>query len=137
MSALTITVMTLSASSAIAAIVEDRIYAGNPPQDATYPNIGVHLIYNGDEMLLAGAAEFPEARVTIDCRSRSLPEADTLAEIAIAWLQSKHLYTVDNSVASFRKEGTDETEQANSTGGGGLQDVSRRFFDFYVQHRAV
>lgn len=141
MSALTVTVQTILAGSTggapVIPFVDNRIYAGNPSQGAAYPNISVHLVFNGDETLLGGAAEYPEARVSVECRSRLMSEADTIAEAVVKWLQNKHLYIIENSEVTIRKEGTDETDQSNSSGSGGIQDVSRRIVDFYVRYREL
>lgn len=138
MSALVITTQTLLAGAEITAMVGTRVYPVFVPPDAAYPNIAVHLVHQAEETLLPGPSEFPEARVMIECRSRrGILEADEIAEKVIAWLRDKHLYVVDNSHATFRKEGTDETDASDTVNQNGFPDVVRRFFDFYVRYRRV
>lgn len=140
MSALSLTIQTLLAGSGITALAGQRIYPVYAPQNAGYPNVVVHLIHSDEEVLLQGATQWPNARVSIECRGAGdtpLPDADRLAEAVVNWLRDKHLYTgVSGYEATFLKEGSDETDASDENDAGGNPSVVRRILDYYVQYRA-
>lgn len=134
MSALTTTIKTLLAGSGVTAIVGQRIVPGVPPQSMGNPLICVHLVNQEEEELLQGASQWPEARVSIECRAATLNQADLLGEAVISWLRDKDRYLIDGVRASFRKEGSDETDGSEESTQG-VPTVSRRIIDFYVKRQ--
>lgn len=89
MTALTTTIKTLLAQATITAIVKQRIFPVMAPQNTAYPNIVVYQSTDADEVLLAGAAEFPIARVTIECRASGgnpVADADRLGHVVVTAL---------------------------------------------------
>ena len=134
MSALAITVKTLLADSTLTPIVGNRIYPIFAPPDAKIPNIVVHLVGEEEEELLQGASIWPEARVSIECRSDSAPQVDRVAQRIIDWLRDKRNYEVFGHEATFRKEGSDVTDSSDEISKGAPY-VSRRIIDFYLRYR--
>lgn len=135
MSALTITIQTLLAGSGVTALVKQRIYPIDVPQGVAVDNIIVHLVYQAEEVLLAGASHWPESRVSIECRGDAVT-ADKIGEAVIDWLRDKDLYVIEGSEVSFMKEGTDETDSSPASQQG-QPLVCRRILDFYVRYRPV
>lgn len=139
MSALTITVKTLLASPGVTALAGQRIYPVLPDPDADYPNVVVHLIHSDEELLVGGASQWPEARISIDCRGRGIfavKDADLLAEAVIDWLRDRHLYQIDGCEVTFRKEGSDETDSSEDVAER-LNVTARRIVDFYLRFRTL
>ncbi len=131
MSSVAITIQALLAAPGVTALVADRIYpiAAPPFNDPGehHDDIIVNLIHEDDEMLLQGAARFPEARVSIECRSVSAASAIRIGEAVKTALQEIAGDTFAGRKAWFFKEGTDATERNDSVG------LSRRHLDFYVR----
>lgn len=132
MSALTITVQMLLAGSGVTGRVGTHVYPGQPPQGVAGNCIVVHLVGQEEEELLQGASQWPEGRVSIECRAATLLDADKTAEAVIAWLRDKDRYPINGVRATFRKEGSDETDGSPETTQG-VPTVSRRIVDYYVR----
>lgn len=130
-----ITVKTLLANSGVTALVGQRIYPYEVPQDAAANNIAVHLIYEDEQVLLAGATQWPQGRVSVECRAESGTLANDMAEAVKDALRDKHLYSILGCEVTFRKEGTDVTDSSQETNASGGSDVNRRILDFYVRWR--
>ena len=135
MSATVIIVQSLKAGAGITAIVGNKIYPFYSPQEANLPLIVTHLITQPEEELLQGASQWPEARVSVECRASEGPQADRIAERVIEWLRDKHLYVVAGFEATFRKEGTDLTDSSDDRNEKGQPYVTRRIVDFYIRYR--
>lgn len=139
MTAMTIAIKTLLAGSGVTELVGQRIYPVFAPQAAALPNIIVHRISDNEEVLLQGASQFPEARISIECRATGADgakSADMIGEAVVNWLRDKHLYSIDGAVATFRRTGTDETD-ASEQADQGVPSSTRRIIDFYVRYRAA
>lgn len=135
MSALTATVKMLLAGSGVTALVGQRIVPGVPPQDFLLLTcICVHLLHDEEEELLQGASQWPEARVSIECRAATLNDADKIGEAVVNWLRDKDRYLIDGVRATFRKEGSDETDGSEESTQG-APTVSRRILDYYVKRQ--
>jgi hypothetical protein len=139
MSSLSLTIKTLLAGTEVTDLVEQRIYPVQAPQDAGYPNIVVYRTSEDEEELLAGASQYPEARISVECRaSGSNPDADAdrLGEAVVAWLRDKVRYAIGGCAVEFRRQGSDETIPSRQARDG-IPVVSRRIIDFYVRWRDV
>lgn len=136
MSALTIAIQTLLAGPGVVTICGNRIFPVVIPQRSPNPAIVVHLIYQAEEELLAGASQWPEARISVECRGNDAPTADRLGEAVIDWLRDKLLYLIEGCEVTFFKEGTDETD-ASENSDQGVPYVVRRIIDFRVRYRKV
>lgn len=135
MSALTTTVKMLLAGSGVTSLVGPRIVPGVPPQSFLLQScICVHLISEQEEELLQGASQWPDSRVSIECRAATLNDADRIGEAVIAWLRDKDRYLIDGVRATFRKEGSDETDGSEESTQG-VPTVSRRILDYYVRRQ--
>lgn len=138
MSGLAITIQTLLAGPGVTALVDQRIYPIAAPQGAAPEHIVVHLVSEPEEELLQGATQWPESRVSVECRSETPHGAVIMGQAVIDWLRDKDRYSIRDYDASFRKEGTDETNASDQTSAStGLPTVSRRIIDFYVRWRVA
>lgn len=143
MSAKNITSKTLRADVApggVVALAPGGIFTGYIPQTVTGSAIAVYLVAQDEEELLQGATQWPEARVSVECRASSPEIADKMGEAVIAWLRDKDRYSVMLTTgtyeASFRKEGSDEDDISQEN----VQDLpvaSRRIIDFYLRYRKI
>lgn len=134
------TVKTLLATSAVTAIVGQRVYPLFAPQNAGWPHIVVHLISEEREAMLGGAesAMWSTGRVSVESRCRDaggVPQLNTLGEAVIDALKDRVNYTVTPYIVTIRKEGTDETDASQAVGNEGTPDTVRRITDFYVNWR--
>lgn len=129
MSAVDITTKALLADGPVTAITSTRVNPGMFPQGGTYPAIAVHLIAEADEYLMAGAGQYYESRVSIECVATSYTVCATLATAVIAALQDQHLAALAGRTATFFKETTDVTDYTDET------EVHRRIMDFRVRWR--
>ena len=127
MSALNATIQSLLANAGVAALVGRRIYPITAPQGGAVPYIVVHLISERDDFVLAGHAGYPEARVSVDCRSTKSTEAQMIGEAVKAALQPLHLAPSAGVTVSFRKEGSDYSDYADES------QIYRRIMDFYAR----
>lgn len=136
MSALTLTIAELKLGAVVTAIAGNRIYPGHAPQNAAPPMILVHLIAQPEEYLLQGASQWPEARVSIECRGATINDADRLGEAVIVWLRDKTRVTLSGQEVTFRKEGSDVTDFSTQSENGDSY-VQRRILDYYVRSRVI
>lgn len=140
MTAMSVSIKMLLAGSGITALVGQRIYPVFAPQNAAYPNIIIHNIFGAEEELLQGATQWPEARISVECRGGNADpadEADLVGEAVVNWLRDKDRYSIDGCLATFRKEGTDETDTPGGIIDRGIPVISRRIIDYYVRYRAA
>lgn len=133
MSAIALTIKALLASGDITGRVGNRIYPMVIPQNAALPAIAVNSISDDEELLLDGASQWPEARISIEISSTDgADEVLLIGESIIDWLRDKDRYTVNYGATpyevTFRKEGTDVTETSEG-------HFFRRHLDFYVRRR--
>lgn len=136
MSALMITSSLLLQSSEISQIVDKRIFELFAPQGMMNPSIIIHLIHQEEEYLLQGGGQQPRARVSIECRAMGNVDpmqCDILAEAVIDYLRDQFRVTVGDFIATFQKEGSDETDSSSQNDEGNPW-VCRRIVDFYVQY---
>lgn len=133
-SALNLTIATLKLGAGVTSICGNRIYPFYAPQNASYPNIIIGVVSQDEEDLLQGASQWPEARVSIECRSDADAASDRLAEAVISWLRDKRHYSVGGCLVTFMKEGTDVTD-ASEQNTEGAPYFTRRIVDFYVRFR--
>lgn len=129
MSALAVAIQALLADPTVFGLVSGRVYPLVAPQGAAYPNLIVHMVFENEDMLLAGASEFAEARVSIECRAKDATTANTLAERVKDAFRGVQERSVSGCVASIRKEGTDVSDFSDDA------SVFRRILDFYVWWR--
>ena len=137
MKSVEIVVATLKANAPLVALVDDQIYGVNVPIDAPIPHIIVHLIYDDEEVLLQGATQWPQARVSIESRGNTVKEMSSVSNAVNDWLRDKHLYQIIGYETTIRKEGTDATDSSSQTAGTAGPDVTRRIVDYYVRYRAI
>lgn len=71
----------------IATLVDDRIYAGRAPQNATMPNIVIAKTSEREEYELGGAAGIADARFVVICRGDRLALAYDLGQAVISALR--------------------------------------------------
>nr|WP_276557545.1 DUF3168 domain-containing protein [Prosthecomicrobium hirschii] len=124
-----VAIQSLLADPTMTGLVASRVYPLVAPQKADYPNVIVHMIFENEDMLLAGASEFAEARVSIECRAKDATTANTLAERVKDAFRGIQERTVSGCIASIRKEGTDVSDFTDDA------SVFRRILDFYVWWR--
>lgn len=131
----------LKEAGPLAAMVGTRIYSGAVPQGVANKSIAVYLVSQAEEELLQGATRWPEGRVSVECRAVEYGDADLIGEAVINWLRDKDrvsivLTGIGTYEASFRKEGSDETDQSDESQQG-QPLYSRRIIDFYVRWRRI
>lgn len=127
---ISITVQALLGSGDIREIVQDRIEPEEAPQDGKLPDIVVNSVDDKDEYLLQGSAEYPRARVQIQCRAKQHSEALALRRLVIARLKNLR-GTFAGAHATFFKLDTDTGDAAQDW------SVYRRILDFEVRYRNV
>lgn len=133
MSSLNIAVKTLLATSAVTAIVGQRVYPIFAPQNAAFPHIVVYLVAEDEEDLLTGASQLREGRVTIESRTAGdVPVLATLGEAVIDAMRDRVEYAIASCIVTTRKAGTDETDASDQTNAQGYPSVVRRITDFYL-----
>lgn len=128
MSAVSIAVQALLAANGVKALVKDRINPNVAPQGTDLPDIVVTLISDHDDVLLAGAAQFPDARVSIACRGTSFKSADAVGDAVVAALRDLR-GTFAGKAATFFKEGTDVTDYSDDF------STHRRIIDYRIRYR--
>jgi hypothetical protein len=129
MSAVAVTIQALLANPAVTQLVTNRVWPSLAPQDAPTPNIIVHRISESDDLLLRGHAQFPLARISVECRGTTFRAADGLGEAVDAALKPLHRESLSGQSVSFSKQGTDVSGFADDS------KIHTRILDFYVRRQ--
>lgn len=108
--ALDIVSVALLAAPGVAALVGRRVYPVMAPQGAELPNIAITLVSDNDDMLLSGAAQFPESRVSVVSRGLTATQMLNLADaVKVALRNITHQPVGDALDVCIHKSGTDFT----------------------------
>lgn len=137
MSGVEIAVKSLLAASGVTAKVGQRIGIGNPPMGWALPLIIVRRVSEDDEKLLGGHPTWPVTRVSLEILTAGDEVAlEEIGEAVDAALKPLHNYAVAGYVATFTKEGTDETgDSSEEIAPSGYATASRRIIDYYIRWR--
>lgn len=129
--AVSITVQALLGGSGVTAIVGQRVEPITAPQAGQLPDLIVNQMGSQDEMLLDGQGQYPEARVRVECRSRTKTQVLAMGDAVIARLRNLRGTFAGVEVTSFLQTETDMTDHA--------EDFStyRRVLDFHVRYRSA
>lgn len=130
MSAVPIIIQALLAAPTVTAVVSTRIRPISADQGGTPPDLVIYAASEADAYELAGAMEFPAARVTVECRARTFSAADTLGDKVIAALQNLN-GTFDGKhaqVFGWSQVASDHDDEFS---------IFRRVLDFHVRYRVV
>lgn len=100
----------LRANPEVAALVGNRVYPVLAPQGAAFPNIALTLVSDNDDMLLSGAAQFPESRVSVVSRGLTATQMMNIADtVKVALRNITHRTVGDALDVCIHKAGTDFT----------------------------
>ena len=136
MSAVQAVVAVLRASSEVTDIVGNRINFTDSAQTEGYPDIAIFESGGTEYYTLAGAAEFPEARLQVHSRALTYTETVTLAAAVIRTLRNaRGNFGGVADVSIFQV--TSGTDDFSPFEGGGSGGVHRRIVDFNVRYRAA
>lgn len=80
-SALDLLQAALESEASVTAKVADRIFAIELPQKAAFPALVLHLVEERDVRMLAGAAQYPVARLIVDCIGETFAQATTTGAV--------------------------------------------------------
>lgn len=128
MSAVSIAIQALLANSGVTDLVKKRINPNVAPQGGDMPDIVVSLIFDNDDLLLSGAARYPEARVSIACRGTTFKSVDAVGDAVVTALRDLR-GTFAGRSATFFKEGTDVTDFSDDF------STQRRILDYRIRYR--
>lgn len=106
MSAIVITIATLSASADVTALVGSNVSVEDGLPTATMPKIQVGIANEDEGYTLSGASGFPQARVTVECIAASPSVAQKIG-VAVKKALNDFTGTVGVYWANFQKEGTE------------------------------
>jgi hypothetical protein len=87
----------LLSDTGVAALVGGRVYPVLAPQESVLPNIVITQVSDNDQMLLSGAAQLPESRVSVVSRGRNATEMMNVADAVKAALRNIIHETVGGS----------------------------------------
>ncbi|TAN01737.1 MAG: DUF3168 domain-containing protein [Rhizobiaceae bacterium] len=90
MSAMTFFRDLLLADQSVAAVISNRLWPLELPENGTLPAIVLTPVDESDDFHLGGQNRYPLARVVVDCIADSFPAADSLGD------------TVKDALVSFR-----------------------------------
>jgi hypothetical protein len=131
MSAVSLTINALLAQAGVTAVTSTRVKPFPLPQGLALPAIAVAMSSETEEQLLAGASQYPETSVQVQCIATKASEAIDLGEAVKNALRDR-LYTSSDSppvVASFQKDGVDFTDFADDL------STHRRVMAFSIRWR--
>jgi uncharacterized protein DUF3168 len=131
MNAQSATIQALLSDTSITDLVSTRIEPVSAPQSGTLPDLIVRQVSNRDEILLHGPGKYPEARVRIWCRGKTVTEITTLGDAVIAFLDGHAGTYAGMAVKSFIKETLDEFDQEIDFG------FHYRAIDFRVRYKTA
>lgn len=135
MNALTILRRLLIEDSDVAAAVDTRVYPVSRTQSDPLPALVIHSVYEDQDIVLAGARQGFENRMSVECIAGSAGAAHDLGEAVKSALQCiihQPLYSDDSppvleAVATIWKEGSDSSDFTEEP------RVFRRIVDFRMR----
>lgn len=130
MSAITLISKVLLASAAVTAKVDDRVNPGLSPQDGSFPDIILYQSGGSEGYNLCGSDEYPEDRISVECRAESYGAMDRLGDDVIVALRNFN-GTIDSNQLTVFKEGTDVYDYGENS------SIHRRIIDFRARYRAI
>lgn len=127
MSAVSIVIQKLLATSAVTDIVDTRIRADKIEEGVSLPAITVHLVGEMEDYTLSGSGGNPRARVSVNAMGSSAADVNSVANAVRTALKDVR-GLIGSSAAVIMKEQSDVTLFEEKTG------LHRRVSDYSVRH---
>lgn len=100
------------------------------------PHAIIHLIYDDEQVLLQGATQWPQDRITVEVRANGAVQLRQASEAINDAFRDIHLVSIAGyKDITIRKEGSDVTDSSSQTSASPGPDVKRRSTDYYVRFR--
>lgn len=130
MNGLTLVISALLAAPGVTNKVGSRVNPGVAPQSSALPDIIVYQVSGLENYHLQGANQYPDDRISIECRGASYQEVDELGDAVVVALRDFNSVLSGYHLTLF-KEGSDIYDYGEDFG------IHRRIIDFRARYQAV